>query len=102
MNKDVDGTIIVGSPEYAGFPQRSTYTFNRGEDIFSRNIKMDDAEAYRKVCVHDKDWNIEIYELVESYSGWSLQSNKTLFVQVPDGTSQANARSIAKELCFKA
>lgn len=101
IEQDVDGTIIIGSPEYAGFPQRSTYTFNRGEDIFSRNIKMDDAEAYRKVCVHDKDWNIEIYELVQSYSGWSLQSNKTLFVQVPDGTSQANAQSIARELASR-
>jgi hypothetical protein len=101
IEQDVDGTIIIGSPEYAGFPQRNTYTFNRGEDIFSRDIKMDDAEAYRKVCVHDKDWNIEIYELVESYSGWSLQSNKTLFVEVPDGTSQSNAQSIAKELASR-
>lgn len=101
IEQDVDGTIVIGSPGYAGFPQRSTYTFNRGEDIFSRNIKMDDAEAYRKVCVHDKDWNIEIYELVQSYSGWSLQSNKTLFVQVPDGTSQANAQSIATELASR-
>ena len=101
IEQDVDGTIIIGSPGYAEFPQRSTYTFNRGEDIFSRNIKMDDAEAYRKVCVHDKDWNIEIYELVQSYSGWSLQSNKTLFVQVPEGTSQANAQSIATELASR-
>ena len=101
IEQDVDGTIIIGSPGYARFPQRSTYTFNRGEDIFSRNIKMDDAEAYRKVCVHDKDWNIEIYELVQSYSGWSLQSNKTLFVEVPDGTSQSNAQSIATELASR-
>lgn len=101
IEQDVDGTIIIGSPEYAGFPQRNTYAFNRGEDIFSRDIKMDDAEAYRKVCVHDKDWNIEIYELVESYSGWNLQSNKTLFVEVPDGTSQSNAQSIAKELASR-
>ena len=56
----VDGTIVIGEAEFAGFPTRSTYQFQRDKDIFSRNIKMDDAEAYRKVCVHDKDCNSSV------------------------------------------
>lgn len=43
-------------------------------------------------------WNIQIYEDVASFSGWNLQSNKTLFVQVAEGTSTANAQAIATEL----
>ena len=98
IEQDIDGTIIVGSREYSAFPPRGIYVFNRGSDVFSRGIKMDDAEAYRKVCVHDKDWNIEVYELVEAYSGWSLRDNKTLFVEVPEGTSLVDAQNIAAEI----
>ena len=83
----VDGTIVIGESDFSGFPTRSTYQFQRDKDIFSRNIKMDDAEAYRKVCVHDKDWNVRVYAPVDAYTGWNLQSNKTLFVSVPEGTA---------------
>ena len=48
--------------------------------------------------MHDKDWNIEVYELVEAYSGWSLRDNKTLFVEVPEGTSLVDAQNIAAEI----
>ena len=62
---------------------------------------MDDQSSYRKVCVHDSEWTIEVYEDVQSYSGWNLQSNKTLFVQVADGTSLANATAIAENLASR-
>ena len=62
---------------------------------------MDDQESYRKVCVHDKDKTIMIYKDVVSYTGWNLQSNKTLFVEVPQGTSTANATDIANELATR-
>lgn len=98
MEETVQGEIIVGSPSYGLFPTRGMYNFQRDKDIFSRSITMDDQGSYRKVCVHDSEWNIEIYEDVASFSGWNLQSNKTLFVQVAEGTSTANAQAIATEL----
>lgn len=101
MEETVEGEIIIGSPDYGLFPTRSTYSFYRDKDIFSRSITMDDQSSYRKVCVHDSEWLVEVYEDVQSYSGWNLQSNKTLFVQVADGTSLANATAIAENLASR-
>lgn len=98
MEETVQEEIIVGSPSFGLFPTRGMYNFQRDKDIFSRSITMDDQGSYRKVCVHDSDWNIQIYEDVSSFSGWNLQSNKTLFVQVAEGTSISNAQAIATEL----
>lgn len=101
IEENVDGTILIGESNFAGFPTRSTYEFLRGKDIFSRNIRMDDAQAYRKVCVHDQNWEIQVYAVVEGFSGWNLQSNKTLFVSIPEGISEANATAIASELAIR-
>jgi hypothetical protein len=101
MEETVQEEIIVGSPSYGLFPTRGMYNFQRDKDIFSRSITMDDQGSYRKVCVHDSEWNIQIYEDVASFSGWNLQSNKTLFVQVAEGTSSTNAQAIATELASR-
>lgn len=96
-----DGTIVVGNELFPNFPIRSTYTFQRGSEVFSRQIKMNDVESFRKVCVHDREWNIKVYRDVEAYTGWNLQSNKTLFVSVPEGTSIGNATNIAEDLASR-
>ena len=101
MEETVDGEIIVGSPSYGLFPTRGMYNFQRDKDIFSRSITMDDQASYRKVCVHDSEWSIEVYKDIATYSGWNLQSNKTLFVQVAEGTSLENATEIATELAAR-
>lgn len=50
-----DGTVIVGPPEDRlfnfNFPATGTYQFERGVDLFSRNVVIDDREAYSQVCV---------------------------------------------------
>lgn len=101
MEESLDGRIIIGDSDYGEFQTKSTYSFQRNKDIFSRNIRRDDESAYRKVCVRDRDWNIKIYRDVQSFSGWNLQSNKTLFVEVPEGTSIANATSIADTIALR-
>ena len=68
-----DGTVVIGSPDYAGFDRAGIYKFYRDKDIFSRQITRDDAESYRRVCVHDNDFNIVAYKDVTSYEGWNLQ-----------------------------
>lgn len=97
----VDGTLVVGSPTYAGFPLNHTYTFYRNKDIFSREITRDDMGAYRRVCVHTSDYSIEIYKEVQAFTGWNSQSNKTLYVQVPDGTRNSEATSYADEIASR-
>ncbi len=93
-----DGTVVIGSPDYPGFENRSTYNFYRDKDIFSRQIVRDDMESYRRVCVHNSDFSVMEFADVESYEGWNLQANKTLYVQVPDGTGSIAAQDYAEQL----
>jgi hypothetical protein len=94
----VDGTVVIGSNSYAGFVQNSTYVFKRDKDIFSRSIVRDDQEAYRRVCVHTSDYSVKVYRDVETYTGWNLQGNKTLYVNVPEGTSITDAEVYADQI----
>lgn len=97
----VDGTVVIGSPSYAGFTSNGTYTFYRDKDIFSRDIVRDDMGAYRRVCIHNSDFSLAVYRDVQSYSGWNLQANKTLYVQVPDGTRLSEATAYAAEVASR-
>lgn len=96
--EEVDNRVVIGTPNYAGFENRGIYTFYRNKDVFSRQITRDDQQSYRKVCVHDREYNIAVYKDVEAYTGWNLQNNKTLFVEVVEGTSIDNATAIANEI----
>ena len=94
----VDGTLVIGSQNYAGFTSNSPYTFQRNKDIFSRSIVRDDQDAYRRVCVHDQGFNMKVFRNVTTYSGWNLQANKTLYIRVPDGTSLEDAENYANQI----
>lgn len=93
-----DGTIVVGSPNFSWFPSNGVYNFYRNKDIFSRGIVRDDMGAYRRVCIHDSDFNIVVYKDVKGYSGWNLQAKKTLYVQVANGTRLSEANLYAEEV----
>ena len=94
----VDGTVVIGASTFAGFASNSSYVFQRDKDIFSRNIVRDDQEAYRRVCVHNRDFSIKVYRNVQTYTGWNLQANKTLYINVPEGTSLTDAESYANQI----
>ena len=94
----VEGTIVIGSSTFAGFTSNTSYVFKRDKDIFSRSIVRDDQEAYRRVCVHNQDFSIRVYQNVETYSGWNLQANKTLYINVPEGTTLADVQSYASQI----
>lgn len=98
IEESVDGTVVIGSGSYSGFVRNSSYIFQRNKDIFTRSIVRDDQEAYRKVCVHTGNFSIKVYREVETYSGWNLQANKTLYVNVPDGTSLMDAQTYAEQI----
>ena len=96
-----DGTIVVGSPTYGAFDSPGIYTFYRDKDIFSRQITRDDAQSYRRVCIHTEGFADFVYRDVESYSGWNLQANKTLYVQVSSGLRRAMLETFADELAIR-
>lgn len=96
-----DGTIVVGSPSYAGFTRRDRFEFHRDKDIFGREITRDDMDSYRRVCVHDREFNIKIFKDVAGYTGWNLQSKKTLYVEITEGTTLLDAEEYADGLAIK-
>jgi len=101
IEENTDGTIVIGSPSFYAFEQRSTYTFYRNKDIFSRDITRDDNEAYRRVCVQTNSESVKVYKDVIAYKGWNLQSKKTLYVDVPEGTSLYDATAYAEEIAAR-
>ena len=96
-----DGTIVIGSPTFSGFDSPGIYTFYRDKDIFSRQITRDDAQSYRRVCVHTENFEDFVYRDVEGYSGWNLQANKTLYIQVSSGLRRAMLATYADELALR-
>ena len=96
-----DGTVVIGSPTYNMFTQNGTYTFNRGSELMSRSITRDDMSVYRRVCVHNNDHTISVYRDVTTFTGWNLQSNKTLYVAIPEGTLESQAILYAEELALR-
>lgn len=96
-----EGTIVVGSPEYSGFDQNGIYTFYRDKDIFSRQITRDDAQSYSRVCVHTEGYSNVIFKDVDAYTGWNLQANKTLYVQVAKGLKTSDLENYANELATR-
>lgn len=94
----VDGTVVIGASGFTGFTSNSIYTFYRDKDIFTRNIVRDDQESYRRVCVHNQEFTIKVYKDVQTYTGWNLQANKTLYINVPEGTTLSDAENYATQI----
>lgn len=105
IEETADGNIVIGSDTFSEFPQRSVYEFVRGNDVrcdlTSREIKRDDREAYTKICVHNSDKTLKIFREVISYKSWRIGANKTLYIEIADGTSTADATAYAEALASK-
>lgn len=96
-----DGTIVIGSENYSGFEPGGAYVFYRNKDIFSRQITRDDAEAYNRVCVYTANFAKVVFRDVANFQSWSLQSKKTLYVQVSDGLLYSSIEEYADELAAR-
>jgi len=99
MKEDVGGTIVIGSPSFIQLSiPPGTYHFERGRDCFSRKVTRDDKETYSRVCVHDKEFAVAVWQDVQFMEGWNLPARKTLYVEAPDGTTLAQATARANYL----
>ena len=107
----LDGEIIAGSTvTFEDIQVNSRYTFNRGTDVFGRDIIRDDDEAYARVCCYYQTETIDelteevitgteyIYSAVENDADWEVQPNKTLYVQLAKNTDSVDAQNIADDL----
>lgn len=99
MREDVSGTIVIGSSGFVFSP--GNYTFSRGHDCFSREVVRDDRETYSRVCVHDREFTVMAFRDVTFPEGWNLPRHKTLYVEAPEGTTQAKANTLATHLATR-
>lgn len=91
-----NGTIVIGTHQFFGSIEE--YAFERGKDVRSTRVSRDDKDSYNKVCVHTNDFSINVIAEVSNYNNWNILENKTLYVQVADGTTLANAQTYASEI----
>ena len=96
IKEDLSGTIGIGRFNDSRFTQPSTYTFQRGSEVFSRDIIREDEPAYSRVCVHNDDRSIEVYRTVDFR--FTMARKKTRHVPIAEGTSLADAQDYADEL----
>jgi hypothetical protein len=96
-----DGYLVIGSSTYSEFIAPSDYEFEYGADCYSRGFVIDDREAYTRVCVHTSDYSVAIYDDVEIYSSWQIGDQKTLYIEVPDGTSSGSATTMAADIAAR-
>ena len=99
IKEDINGAVVIGGATHLQYHcPAGHYVFSRGADLFSREVSRDDREVYSRVCIHDRDFKVKVYEDVAFQDGWNLPSRKTLYVEVPEGTSQAEAEATAEHL----
>ena len=99
IREDINGAVVIGGATHLQYHcPAGHYVFSRGADLFSREVSRDDREVYSRVCIHDRDFKVKVYEDVAFQDGWNLPSKKTLYVEVPEGTSQAEAEATAEHL----
>ena len=100
IKETLDGQIIVGSTvSYAPIQVNSKYTFERGKDVWSRQVVRDDYNVYARVCVYDKTFYI--YRSVVEQEGWVVAPKKTLYIEVAEGTSEIDMDGLALEVATR-
>lgn len=92
-----DGTIVIADENASIFERRGDYRFTQGENLINRASTFDDMDSYSKVCVHTSDFSVYKTLDAEQNNTWNLKNNKTLFIEVPDGTPQ----TAVDNLCLK-
>ena len=112
MKERMDGIIVAGPHWWTEFDQPGTYDFERGTDVWSREVTREDAEAYSRVCVWTAAYSVRetvgeetittdypaIYKYHDVEARFPLPRKKTSYVQVAQGTDEARMVAYAAEL----
>lgn len=102
IRESIDGKITIGHKDSTTHDIPGTYEFSREIDCFTRELDRDDADVYAQVCVHDREFNVAAYRDITVRNRWSLARNKTMFVEVPEGTTNTQASRLASNIANRA
>ena len=58
IKERMDGKIVLGPHWWEEFDQPGVYDFNRGTDVWSREVTREDEEAYSRVCVYHPEYTV--------------------------------------------
>jgi hypothetical protein len=112
IKENMEGKIILGPHWWTEFDQPGVYNFQRGTDVWSREVTREDAEAFSRVCVWTAAYSVRevvgeetittdypaIYKYADVEVRFPLPRKKTLYVQVAQGTAEARMIEYAAEL----
>ncbi len=95
IKEDINGAVCIGGANFMlKHVPSGIYTFERNRDCFSREVVRDDREVYSRMCVHDKGFNLKIWRDLSFDKDWNMPMNKTLYIELPEGTGESYANEI--------
>lgn len=98
LRETMDGVVGIGSRADARFDQPTTVAFERDKSCWSYSTEYADENTYAKICVRCADPEQTLYITLDPHRWWNVPGNKTLYVELPDGTSAADLAAYAAEL----
>lgn len=98
IDETAEGVIGIGSINDARFDQPSTYHFERDKNCWSYSSEYCDEQTYSRICVYCKEPENTLYVDLPPHKFWAMPEHRTLFVNVPDGTSYAELQEYAENL----
>lgn len=104
IRERMDGKIVLGPHWWSEFDQPGVYDFQRGTDVWSREIVREDIPAYSRVCVWRREYTVgetvhpAVYKYANVEGRFPLPKKKTLYVEVAQGTAEARMETYAAEL----
>ena len=96
--ENANGSVGIGSRNDARFEQPSVFSFEREYDCYSYSTEYSDEDTYSRICVIRKEPELSFYEELEPHSLWPVPPHRTLYVTVPNGTSEAMMHLYAHDL----
>jgi len=98
LRENTDGTVGVAPITDSRFEQPSVYVFERDKTCFSYDVEYSDENTYNKLCIVCKEPAQTVYVELPPHRFWVSPQNKTMYVTVPDGTSNSEITAYADEL----
>ena len=98
IRETMDGAVGISSSTDTRFDQPTTVAFERDKTCWSYRTEYADEDTYAKICVRCSDPKQVLYVTLDPHRWWNCPGNKTLYVDLPDGTSAAELATCAAEL----
>ena len=98
LRENTDGTVGIAPITDSRFEQPSIYVFERDKTCFSYDVEYSDENTCANLCVSCKEPAVAVYVTLPPHRWWVSPQHKTMYVNVPDGTSSYELTAYADEL----